>query len=97
MFNTIKNALKTPDVRKRVFYTLLLIVIFRLGCYIAVPNVDTVALNNIDNGGFSNLIDMISGGAFLRFSILFTGIVFLFGWVPELNATVFKILNKLKS
>ena len=32
IFGTIKNAFKTPDVRKRILYTLLLIVIFRLGC-----------------------------------------------------------------
>jgi hypothetical protein len=45
LFKTLKNALKTPDVRKRLLYTLLLIVIFRLGCYITVPGVDIVALN----------------------------------------------------
>ena len=37
MFKTIKNAFKTPDVRKRILYTLLLIVLFRLGCFITVP------------------------------------------------------------
>ena len=46
MFKTIKNALKTPEVRKRVLYTLLLLVIFSLGCYITVPGVETVALQN---------------------------------------------------
>ena len=45
MFKTIKNALKTPDVRKKLLYTLLLIVIFRLGCYITVPGVDTFTLS----------------------------------------------------
>ncbi|MBR3720994.1 MAG: preprotein translocase subunit SecY [Clostridia bacterium] len=69
MFNTIKNALKTPDVRKRVLYTLLLIVIFRLGCYISVPNVDTVMLSNFTQGGFAGLINTISGGAFENLSI----------------------------
>ena len=69
MFNTIKNALKTPDVRKRVLYTLLLIVIFRLGCYISVPNVDTVLLSNFTQGGFAGLINTISGGAFENLSI----------------------------
>ena len=69
MFNTIKNALKTPDVRKRIYYTLLLIVIFRLGCYISVPNVDSVALSSINQGGITQLINTISGGAFSRFSI----------------------------
>ena len=69
MFNTIKNALKTPDVRKRVLYTVLLIVIFRLGCYISVPNVDTVAISKFEQGGFAGLINTISGGAFERLSI----------------------------
>lgn len=70
MFNTIKNALKTPDVRKRLLYTLLLIVVFRLGCYITVPGVNTFALSEAFNGqGIASLIDMISGGAFSRLSI----------------------------
>lgn len=69
MFNTIKNALKTPDVRKRVLYTLLLIVIFRLGCYISVPTVNTFALSSINQGGITQLINTISGGAFSRLSI----------------------------
>lgn len=71
MFKTIKNAFKTPDVRKRILYTLLLIVIFRLGCYITVPGVDSIALNEAmgNNNGVAGLIDMISGGAFSRFSV----------------------------
>ncbi|MBR2786661.1 MAG: preprotein translocase subunit SecY [Clostridia bacterium] len=70
MFNTIKNALKTPDVRKRVLYTLLLIVIFRLGCYISVPNVDSQLLSErMSQGGLVGLINTISGGAFQNLSI----------------------------
>ena len=72
MFKTIKNALKTPEIRKRILYTLLLIVIFRFGCYISVPGVDTIALQKATTGaasGISGLIDIISGGAFSRFSI----------------------------
>ena len=70
MFKTIKNALKTPDVRKKILYTLLLIVLFRLGCYITVPGVDVVALNEaMTTNGLTGFIDLISGGAFSRFSI----------------------------
>ena len=72
MFKTIKNALKTPDVRKKLLYTLLLIVIFRLGCYITVPGVDTITLSTYmssSSNGMAGLIDLISGGAFSRFSI----------------------------
>lgn len=76
MFNTIKNALKTPDVRKRLLYTLILIVVFRLGCYITIPAVDTYQLTEYfkqlaeaNQSGIATLVDLISGGAFTRFSI----------------------------
>ena len=72
MFKTIKNALKTPDIRKRLLYTLILIVIFRLGCYITAPGVDVFALSTYmesASNGMAGLIDMISGGAFTRFSV----------------------------
>ena len=70
MFKTLKNALKTPDVRKRLLYTLLLIVIFRLGSYITVPGVDAVILNQaMSTDGIAGFINLISGGAFSRFSI----------------------------
>ena len=71
MFKTIKNAISTPDVRKRLLYTLLLIVVFRFGCYITVPGVNSVALNEAmsNTNGIAGLIDMISGGAFSRFSV----------------------------
>lgn len=72
MFKTIKNALKTPEVRKKMLYTLLLIVIFRLGCYITIPGVDTFTLAeqmSSATNGVTGLIDTISGGAFSRLSI----------------------------
>ena len=72
MFNTIKNALKTPEVRKKLLYTLVLIIVFRLGCFITVPSVDTITLSEYmkqSANGLSGLIDMISGGAFSRLSI----------------------------
>ena len=67
MFKTIKNALKTPEVRKRLLYTLVLIIVFRLGCFITVPGVDLVQIQNaMQSSGntLTGLIDIISGGAF---------------------------------
>ena len=72
MFKTIKNAIKTPEVRKKLLYTLILIIVFRLGCYITIPGVDALALNDAmsaSSNGISGLIDIISGGAFSRFSV----------------------------
>ena len=84
MFKTIKNALKTPDVRKRILYTLLLIIIFRLGCYITVPGVNSITLNEAmnSNNGIAGLIDIISGGAFSRFS------VFAMSIIPYITASI---------
>lgn len=72
MFKTLKNAIKTPEVRKKLLYTLLLIVIFRLGCFITIPGVNSVTLNEVmsaSTNGLSSIIDLISGGAFSRFSL----------------------------
>ena len=78
---TIKNAWKTPELRKKILYTLLLIVIFRLGCYITVPGVDSSALNS-NPEGIAALINLISGGAFSRLSI------FAMGITPYINASI---------
>ena len=73
MFQTIKNAIKTPEVRKKLLYTLLLIIIFRFGCFITAPGVNATELaeqmKNSVSGSFTNLIDTISGGAFSNLSI----------------------------
>ena len=59
MFKTIINAIKTPDVRKRVLYTLLLIVVFRMGCYITVPGVDVLALGEQMKNATGTLVGLI--------------------------------------
>ncbi len=72
MLKTIKNALKTPEIRKKLLYTLLLLVIFRLGCYITIPGVDVVSLEATKDAytnSVTGMINMISGGAFSRLSI----------------------------
>ena len=72
MLKAIKIALKTPDVRKKLLYTLVLIIIFRFGCFITVPGVDTIALGEqmqSATGSLTGLINTISGGAFSNLSI----------------------------
>ena len=72
MFKTIKNALKAPEIRKKILFTLLLLVIFRLGCYITIPGVDMVTLEStmdVYSNSVTGMINMISGGAFSRLSI----------------------------
>ncbi len=72
MFKTIKNALKTPEIRQKLLYTLLLIVLFRFGCFLTVPGVDTFTLAeqmSSATNSVAGLINTISGGAFSRLSI----------------------------
>ena len=85
MLKTIKNAWKTPELRKKIIYTIVLIVIFRLGCYITIPGVNAIALDEImsnSSNGIAGLINIISGGAFSRFSL------FAMSITPYINASI---------
>ena len=70
MFKSIVNAFKTPTIRKKILTTLLLIVIFRIGCYISIPFVDIINIRaSTTTTSVEDLINIISGGAFSRLSI----------------------------
>ena len=70
MFKSIANAFKTPAIRKKILITLLLIVIFRIGCYISIPFVDIINIQaSATTSSVEDLINIISGGAFSRLSI----------------------------
>ena len=72
MFKSIVNAFKTPEIRKKIFYTILLLVLFRLGCFLTIPMVNIIKLQTTMDAGANSvvgLINVISGGAFSRLSI----------------------------
>ncbi len=79
MIEALRNAFKLPDLRRRMLYTLLILVIWRLASNIPVPGVDRQALEQFLAGGSAtgrliNLIDMLSGGAIANFSVLAAGV-----------------------
>lgn len=79
----MRNAWKTPELRKKLLYTLLIIVIFRLGCAIPVPFLDPNALSNIvQDGNIFGYLDMLSGGALSK------GTVFALSIQPYINASI---------
>lgn len=88
MFKTIANAWKMPDIRKKILFTLLMLLVYRIGTYIPVPgvNVDFIAkqVADFDVLGFLNLF---SGGALGNMTI------FALGIVPYINASI--IMNLL--
>ncbi len=70
MFNTIRSAFKNPDLRKRLLFTLLILVIFRAGSNMLVPFVSGAGLNDLVAGNtFFGLLNMFSGGAFANATI----------------------------
>lgn len=83
MLSTLKNALKIPELRKKMLWTLFFVAVFRMGTNIPVPGVDPTILKQAsENSGLFGFYDLISGGAFSRFSILALGVM------PYINASI---------
>ncbi len=84
MLSTLRNAWRVPELRKKMLFTLLVVIIFRMGIYIPVPGVDVSKLTNLtsNSGSLLNFYDMISGGAFSKFSI------FALSVQPYINASI---------
>ena len=80
MFETIRNAFKIKDVRKKILMTIMFLIIFRLGCYITIPGLAKIELS----GGMDifGLLDSITGSA------LSQGTLFSLGISPYINASI---------
>lgn len=77
MIQTFKQAWKIPEMRKKMLFTLLILVLFRLGSNIPVPGINRALLKNMFNAsksGLFGLFDLFSGGAFGNFTIFALGI-----------------------
>ena len=70
MLEALRNAWKIPDLRKRIQFTVLMLVIFRVGAFVPVPGMDPAAVKAmIEKGALLGFFDIISGGAFKQFSV----------------------------
>ena len=72
MFNTIKNAWKIPDLRKKILFTLAMLVVIRLGSQLPVPGVDRNYFANwfaAQTGDAFNFFDAFTGGSFENMSL----------------------------
>ena len=82
---TIKNIYKIEELRKRIGYTILLVLIYRLGCYVVLPGLDPARLTALQGStqeGLVGLLNMFSGGAFGNASI------FALGVMPYISASI---------
>lgn len=85
MFETLKNAFQNKDIRRKMLITLLLLLVFRLGCYIPVPGLARDFIKNTieeQSNSFLGLMSAITGGA------LASGTLFALGIGPYINATI---------
>ncbi len=83
--DTIKNIFKIEELRKRIVYTFLLILVYRLGCFIVLPGIDPTMLASLQSNtseGLVGLLNMFSGGAFGNASI------FALGVMPYISASI---------
>ena len=83
MIETIKNAFANKDIRKKILLTLLLLVVFRIGCYIPVPGLARGLLTDaVTTNDFLGLMSGVTGGA------LANGTLFALGIGPYINASI---------
>lgn len=92
MFSNLKNIFKVEDLRKKVFFTLLMILVYRFGTALRVPGVDAGAVAQLreaaNSQGALGFLNLFSGGAFGSFSI------FALGIMPYITASIImQVLN----
>lgn len=74
MISTLSNAFKNREIRKKIFFTLFVLIIYRLGCYITVPGINAHALASVANSGLVNVLNMFSGGGLTNYSLFAMGV-----------------------
>ncbi len=83
MFETIKNCFKVKEIRKKIWITLLLLLLFRVGCYIPVPGINPETFSGvIDKNSFLSIMSSITGGS------LGNATLFALGISPYINASI---------
>jgi preprotein translocase subunit SecY len=83
MLNIVSGFLNIADLRKKLLFSLGMIVLFRLGAHIPVAGIDTLKLEQLfGQGNILSFLDLFTGGALMRFSI------FAMGIVPYINASI---------
>lgn len=85
MLSTISNIFKVDDLRRRILFTLGLLIVYRLGAFIPVPNINTDILKYQDQANANDvfgLLNTFSGGALFQFSI------FAMGIMPYITASI---------
>ncbi|AKM17512.1 preprotein translocase subunit SecY [Anoxybacillus geothermalis] len=82
MFRTISNFMRVSDIRNKIIFTLLMLIVFRIGTFIPVPSVNTDVLKLQDELNAFGVLNIFGGGALQNFSI------FAMGVMPYITASI---------
>lgn len=83
MFETIKNAFGTKEIRVKIWATLLLLLVYRIGCFVPVPGISVIDSRKfVEAGSFLSVISAITGGS------LSQGTLFALGIIPFINSFI---------
>ncbi len=82
MFQTISNFMRVRDIRNKIIFTLIMLIVYRIGTFIPVPNVDANVLKATDEFNLVGFLDTFGGGALSNFSI------FAMGIMPYITASI---------
>ncbi|UQS82373.1 preprotein translocase subunit SecY [Bombilactobacillus folatiphilus] len=74
MLGTLRNALKVKEIRKKIFFTLFILAVYRLGAQITVPGINALAMEKVGSSGLIPLLDTVSGGGLANYSIFSLGV-----------------------
>jgi preprotein translocase subunit SecY len=77
MIEALQNAFRLPDLRRKMLYTLLILIVYQFAAHVTVPGVDRSALDELfsgDEAGFLNVLNLLSGGAVSNFSVIANGV-----------------------
>jgi len=77
MIEALRNAFRLPDLRRKMLYTAMILVIYQFAAHVTVPGVDRDALDQLfsgDQAGFLNVLNLLSGGAVSNFSVIANGV-----------------------
>lgn len=74
MLKVLKDAFKDKEIRERIFFTLGILILFRLGTHITVPGVNASALGDLSSSGLFSLLNTFGGGALSSYSIFALGV-----------------------
>lgn len=78
MWNTLSNITKIPELRKKILFTITMLLLFRMGTHVTIPGINSLVVSGISSDssdGFLGMVDLFAGGALLKFSIFALGIM----------------------